>query len=204
MKKQPEIFSDLLEPDYRWPRKGDRLLRQSDNWESGIEFSEHAISRHVHLWDGYLSAGDGLIRLCMQEGYEHERHFVIYPILFNYRHGLELAMKWIVAMYGGQGIGGADEDHNLWKLWTRCREIIEQYGPPDSDNEDIVEQIVKDFHDLDKSGITFRYSWEKNGRTIKLPNHMVDLENIRDVMEGIAGYFTGLDSWLDDLKSAGP
>lgn len=204
MKKRPERFSDLLEPEYRWPKKGDRLLRQSDHWDSGIEFSEHPISRHVHLWDGYLSAGDGLIRLCMQEGYGHERHFVIYPILFNYRHGLELAMKWIVVMYGGQGINGADEDHNLWKLWKHCREIIEQYGSPDSGTEDLVEQIVKEFHDLDKSGITFRYGWGKNGRNIKLPNHMVDLENIRDVMEGIAAYFTGLDGWLDHLKSAGP
>ncbi len=204
MKKRLEKITDIPKMEYRWPKKGDRLLRQSDDWNRGFEFSESPISRHVHLWDGYLSAGDGLIRLCMQDGYEHERHFVIYPILYNYRHGLELAMKWIIVKYGGQGTSGVDDDHNLWKLWKRCREIIDAYGSTDSGTDDVVEQIVKDFHDLDKAGITFRYGWGKDGKSIKLPDHMIDLENIRDVMEGIAGYFDGLDGWLDDLKSAGP
>ena len=29
----------------------------------------------------------------------NERHYLIYPILFNYRHAIELAMKWIIAVY---------------------------------------------------------------------------------------------------------
>lgn len=33
---------------------------------------------------------------------------------------------------------------------------------------------------------------------------MIDLENIRDVMEGIADFFTGLDGWLGNLQSAAP
>jgi hypothetical protein len=33
---------------------------------------------------------------------------------------------------------------------------------------------------------------------------MIDLKHIRDVMEGVASYFNGLDGWLSDLKSAGP
>lgn len=140
----------------------------------------------------------------MQDGYEHERNFVIYPILYNYRHGLELAMKWIVVTYGGQGLSEIDHDHNLWKLWKSCRELIEQYDSPNPDIDGVVEQIVKDFHDLDKAGITFRYGWGKSGCSMKLPDHLIDLENIRDVMEGVAGYFDGLDGWLDDLRSAGP
>ena len=204
MKKRPERFTDILNLEYRWPKKGDRLLRRSEDWDRGVEFSKHPVSRHVHLWQGYMRAGAGLIELCTQDGYEHERHFVIYPILFNYRHGLELAMKWIVVMYGGEGIQGIDEDHNLWKLWKRCRAIVEQYEPNDDDADEVVEQIIKDFHDLDKAGITFRYGWSNDGKEIKLPNDMVDLENIRDVMDGVAGYFDGTDGWLYDLRSAAP
>ena len=153
---------------------------------------------------GYMSAGAGLIELCTQKGYEHERNTVIYPILFNYRHGLELAMKLIIVRHGGQGIHGIDDNHNLWKLWTRCRTIIEQYESLDVEASDVIEQIVKDFHDLDKSGITFRYGWGKDGKEIKQPDDVIDLENIRDVTEGVAGYFEGLDGWLNDLRSAGP
>lgn len=204
MKKRPEKFTDIAEQEYRWPKKGDRLLRRSDDWSRSVEFSEYPTSRHVHLWEGYLSAADGLIKLCQQDGYEHERNAVIYPILYNYRHGLELAMKWIIGNYGAGGFSEINNDHDLWKLWKCCRTIAEEYGSPDPETDSVVEQVVKDFHDLDHAGISFRYGWGKDGRKIKLPNHLVDLENIRDVMEGIAGYFDGMDGWLDDLRSAGP
>jgi hypothetical protein len=204
MKKRPTSFDELLNFEHRWPKKGDRLLRRSDDWERGVEFSKFPIDRHVHLWEGYMRAGAGLIELCTQDGYEGDRRFVIYPILFNYRHGLELAMKWIVLRFGGQGFQGIEADHDLWKLWKRCRAIVEQYETNDDEATDAVEKIVKEFHDLDRVGVSFRYGWGKEGKEIKLPDHMIDLENIHDVMQGVSGYFTGLDGWLDDLHSAGP
>src|SRR5262245_10321655 len=104
MKKRPEEWENMLKPKYRWPKQGEPLLHRWDAWTKGVGCSKQPITRHAYLWDGYLSAGAGLIELSTREGYEHERHFVVYPILFNYRHGLELAMKWIIVMYGGQGI----------------------------------------------------------------------------------------------------
>lgn len=204
MKKRPTSFDELLNFEHRWPKKGDRLLRRSGDWNRGVEFSKRPIDRHVHLWEGYMRAGAGLIELCTQNGYEGDRHFVIYPILFNYRHGLELAMKWIVLRFGGEGFQGIEEDHDLWKLWKQCRAIIARFGEGDEEATKVVEKIVKELHDLDRSGVSFRYGWGKAGREIKLPDHMIDLENIHDVMQGVSGYFTGLDGWLDDLHSAGP
>lgn len=195
----------------RHPKKGDRLLRTLGDGKVGVKFVNSHLSRHAVLWDGYMKAGAGLIELCVQEEYYHERDYVIYPILFNYRHGLELAMKWIIIFYSGKGFEGvvtkSGDDHNLWELWKKCRKIIEQYVEDDDDKEttDVVEQIVKDFHDLDKPGTNFRYAFGKKGNQIKVPDNMVDVdfENIRHVMEGVSGYFTGLDGWLDDLQSAG-
>lgn len=208
MRKRAESWEDLIEeaenPDYRWPKKGDRLLRRSDDWDGGVRFSNQPISRHALQWVGYMSAADGLIELSTQDGYEHEQNVVIYPILFNYRHGLELAMKWIILHYSLERVLLSVEGHDLWKLWKQCREIVEQYEPHDDESIEVVEQIIKDFHDLDKAGITFRYGWGKDGKEIKLPDHMIDLENIRDVMQGAANYFNGLDGWLDDLQSAAP
>jgi hypothetical protein len=200
MKKVSSGFEDLLNSEYRWPRKGDRLLRRSDDWDSAVQFSQSPMSKHAHQWTGYMSAAAGLIELCAQKGYEHERHTVIYPILFNYRHGLELAMKWIIVHYGGQVAHG----HDLWKLWKQCRKIMESFGCKANEADEAVEQIIKEFHDLDEAGITFRYGWSKDGKEIMLPDHLIDLSNIRDVMEGVAGFFEGLDGMLDSLASAGP
>ena len=69
---------------------------------------------------------------------------------------------------------------------------LNKYGSTDNEADAAVGQIVKDFHDLDKAGVAFRYGWGKNRKEIKLPDGPIDLANIRDVMEGVADYFNGL------------
>jgi len=75
-------------------------------------------------------------------------------------------------------------------------------GGEDDEVLRVVEQIVKDFHDPDKSAMAFRYSTNKKGATIKLPDTSMDLENIRDVMEAVDNFFTGADGQLDENSSA--
>ena len=193
MAKTGPNFEALLDLDrYRWPKEGDRLLRRSDDWNRGVEFSKDAISRHVHIWSGYIEAGSALVEAC--EEHEQQRHFLVYPIQFNYRQGIELAMKWIITMYGGRHAGDI-EHHDLWQLWKLCRPIIET-GP--DEGTDFVEKIIKEFHDLDKSALAFRYWRDKSGVLIKLPDGIIDLQNIRDVMEGVAHYLEGADGMLSN------
>lgn len=56
-----------------------------------------------------------------------------------------------------------------------------------------VEQIVKDFHDLDRTSIAFRYPTTKERVTIKLPDTSIDLNNVRDIMEALDNFFSGAD-----------
>ena len=90
-------------------------------------------------------------------------------------------MKWVIKRYGRYStVEIRDTDyHNLWKLWEQCRQIIIEVG---SENESIavIEQVIKEFHDLDKSALAFRYSQNKNGALIALPDGMIDLQNIRN------------------------
>jgi hypothetical protein len=184
--------------DFRWPRKGDRLIRRSENWEAAAEFSENANSRHVHIWTGFTSAGAALIAQCEREPLD--RHFLIYPILFNYRHGLELAMKWTLRTHGTPSSLPDDLGHDLLKLWRLCRALIETVvSKDDAKTIPIVEKIVEEFHRLDKSGTAFRYSTDKNGDAIKLPAHLIDLQNLRDVMKAIDNYFSGVDGQFSDM-----
>jgi hypothetical protein len=125
----------------------------------------------------------------------------VYPILFCYRHGLELAIKWNIDRYGRYASIPKEEDyahHNLWQLGQACRKVILEVG---SDGETdallAVEQVVKDFHDLDKGSFSFRYSTDKQGAVIQLPNAPFDLTNIKDVMEAVNNLFTGADGQLD-------
>ena len=203
MPKKQGSWLDLIDKlsKYRWPTKGDRLMHESRDWNCGVDFSRDGISRHVFIWDGYMKAGELLIEACDEHSYE--RHSLIYPILFNYRHGIELAMKWVIVQYGQYSTVQIDKigHHNLWELWQICKQIIIEVG---SESEDIshVEQVIKDFQDSDISGMAFRYPNNKNGDLFTLPDGMVDLRNIRDVMEGVSHFFDGVDGQLNHQSGA--
>ena len=163
-------------------------------------FEEHKIARQVYMWDGYMKAGAVLVDQCERENYLDQHEFV-YPALFCYRHGLELAMKWIIGQYGRfAGVSSmAHMHHDLWQLWKVCKNVILQLGS-DGENEALraVEQVVKEFHELDRESFAFRYSTDKKGMVISLPDVPFDLSNIKDVMEGANNLFIGADGQLDD------
>lgn len=204
--KRPKTFAEIaLNQDYRWPKKGDRLLRPSDDWDKSVEFVTDASSRHVFIWCGFMIAGAALIEQCKRDS--HDRHFLVYPILFNYRHGLELAMKWIIDHYGRYAkvsLKTKERDHDLWKLWNLCKKVIVAFWTEGESDESMqsVEQIVKEFHDLDKNNMAFRYPTTKNGAAIKLPDISIDLDNVRNVMDAVDNFFDGVDGKLSADSSA--
>ena len=61
-------------------------------------------------------------------------------------------MKRVIKMYGRYSTARIDdfEHHNLWKLWCLCKQIIIEVGSED-EVIPLVEQIIKDCHDLDSS-----------------------------------------------------
>jgi hypothetical protein len=84
----------------------------------------------------------------------------------------------------------------------RLKKVILEVGS-DGDNETLraVQQIVKDFHDWDKFSMAFRYSEDRNGVTLKLPDYPIDLDNIKDVMQAVEHFFSGVDGQLDANSS---
>jgi hypothetical protein len=96
-------------------------------------------------------------------------------------------------------------DHDLWALWQKCKAILLAAPAPDDDEPlRAVEQIVMEFHDLDRNAVAFRYSKTKDRRTILLPDKPIDLENVQQVMEAVDGFFAGADGLLSDLQSSCP
>jgi hypothetical protein len=185
---------------FRWPKNDDQLLRWSDDQSESVTFSECGRSRQTEIWDGYMYAGEALIDASNSKPYQ--RNSLIYPILFCYRHGLELALKWIITQYGGAaGVSAPRLDHDLWKLWESCKAVFEYSNTDVGEDIQAVEKIIKNFHDLDKSGESFRYSANRRGDLIPLPNGPKDLGNLRGVMKGVANFFDGWDAYLSELAS---
>ena len=78
----------------------DRNTPQKVVWRARIVLSaaDGLTARDAFIWDGYMTGGAALIDEA--ERRPQDRDGLVYPILFNYRHGLETALKWIIERYG--------------------------------------------------------------------------------------------------------
>ena len=189
--------------EFRWPKKGDRLLMKSRGGMNQTRFEAHGETRHHYIWDGNMRAADLLVASCENDRYESTT--LVYPILYNYRHAIELALKWIIMKFGEYASveAGDYEHHDLWKLWRVYKEIVLELGSDDGNTLAVVEQVVKDFHDLDKSGQAFRYAEARKG-TFKLPDYPIDLQNTKEVMKGIDNFFSGVYGLCQETEDNAP
>ena len=188
--------------EMRWPCPDDPLVGKVVSWNNAIAFADDPAERQALMLKGYFRAGHVLVDRCCKNPYEG--HYMIYPILFCYRHALEMAMKWIVGSYGNRyDVSEPKPDHNFLRLWESCKAIFTQ-----ADNEGAtvstatVEKLIKEFHNLDASAEAFRYPVKKDGTLIDLPNVAFNLIDLRQVVEGLENFFSGADGYLDHLCSA--
>jgi hypothetical protein len=88
-------------------------------------------------------------------------------------------------------------------LWRDCLRIYEACGASADDEElKAVGRVVEQFDDWDRRGTTFRYATTQAGAVVRFPYRNIDIDNLKDVMSGIANFFSGSDGWLNSIANA--
>jgi hypothetical protein len=194
--------SILTQKPPRWPRNGDLPFRKASSQEELLVTDE--ISRTVFIMDGFMRAGSALADIALGE--RLRRYNLVYPMLYCYRHAVETGLKWLITQYGppvGVKPQNINDTHDLLSLWHDFRRINDACGAKADDEALIaVEKAVEQFHDWDKNGVKFRYATTAKGAVTKLQYAHIDIENLKDVMSGVAHFFSGSDGWLDDIANA--
>lgn len=167
------------------------------------------INNFIVLADGYISSAIQLIDLCLENNSDSKADKLIFPILNNVNHGIELYLKsiiWTINELNKTGEKFDDNCHELNQLFNETIEIIKKY-------EDLI--FFEDFKEKSiilscyineiyavltknpfKNSMTFsRYpisSTNKNTKqhykqfyTEKKENIEIDLENLKEILEEI-------------------
>jgi hypothetical protein len=64
--------------------------------------------------------------------------------------------------------------------------------------------LLQNFAKVDPKSYSYRYPVDIHGKEIPLGLEVLDLAVLKDVMDGVGGYFTGSDGYLDHLEGGGP
>jgi len=156
------------------------------------------------MMTGYKEAADLMVNA--SEDNRHMRDSLVFPIIFNYRQFLELALKYQLATFGpAVGIEPNWNTHRLDHLWGAFVSMLKCYGTSDPDEADpIVEEIVLEFAKIDPRSDSYRYPVDRKGNPLPVAYSELHLPRLADVMDAAAGYFAGCDAYLSQLESAQP
>jgi hypothetical protein len=197
-------FLELLLRDFPWPTKGDRLFSPPMEPMDGALIERDPQSKLVLMVAGYKLAADLIIQ--HTSSCQSDRDLLIYPVLFCYRHYIELSLKSMLAFYGPKvGVISDWSTHNLEILWQKFKELVVRYGA-EQDNESInvVKGCIAEIANFDPASFDFRYPRTRKGEPISIEFESLDLDALNEGMGRIHGYFTGVDGQLYDLMSADP
>jgi hypothetical protein len=197
-------FESTLNTELRWPKRSDKPFVVGDDPFDNANIANDGFTRLALMMEGYKSAADLMVEAAADG--QPKRQILVFPILFNYRHFIELSLKYQLAQFGpAVGIEPNWNSHDLAKLWVAFLEMIERYGTEDRDDVDpIVESIILEFAKIDPASYSYRYPVDRQGNPVPVAYSDLHLATLADVMQGVAGYFAGCDGYLSSLLEASP
>jgi hypothetical protein len=148
------------------------------------------------LADSYKEAADRLAGIT-KSPYAYLMHGS--PILFLYRHYIELRLKSLLLDAGEL----LDEPHDvpplhfLRSLWERVRKLLLRIGP-ESDGAwcKRADQVIDEFDAIDPTSFAFRYPVDKNGKTTLPPDLCIDPRVARQMIGELDILLSGAESQI--------
>lgn len=205
------------------PRAADVLFGPGDDYEANACIS-HWIEVDYVYTSGFRRAGLRLAQHVCETG--RDQDFLVYPIVYLYRHHVELVLKAIVGTAASlldrelsesdhKALGG----HDLSALWDITRPLLNPVcalvpNPPFPD-DDIqgTDSYIRQLHEHDPDGQRFRYATTKPRRSARRgtaagipslnPNlKLVNIGVFATAMEKLAEYLEGIEGWFGNLQDA--
>ena len=140
---------------------------------------------------GFKDAGDSLIEHLVLHG---RSDAIVLPILFCYRHSLELHLKAIAREVHEfeTGTSNVCKSHDLqWLTKILDHDSLDEAIESDDDRavRDAVKDRILEFHAVDPGGTSTRYAE-------RLDLDQLDLGNLREVMDGVSRWLQATCDWL--------
>ncbi len=200
----------LLEKHFNslnWPDKKKSLFSTGKDWWNLARIDITDLDEGLTIYtDAYKNAADILVDYTKED--KTSINFLVFPIIFLYRHYIELALKELIytASKYLDDTQHSFNSHNLLNLWKTTKKliselvkIIDDFDIPE-DEIIAVENQIKQFDSLDKCSMTFRYPVDKNGNVFKNLSDYINIENVRQIMDGLYSWFYGLVCFISEYQ----
>jgi hypothetical protein len=185
--------ADELIPDeeFPWPAEGDDPFKMGSSSRALIACLNFT---HDEPWgamaEGFKRMADVGLRHLEQTG--RGQDYLVYPIVYCYRHYVELSLKEIIraARMLLDEQGGVPSTHNLDALWNTAEPLLKQIADSPETYRSVRNCLAR-FNELDPQSDAFRYPVRANGDPSLPGVQNLDLGQVRDVVERLSGFLLG-------------
>ena len=187
-----------------------------DKWQEVNQFYS-AQEQWYLLATAYKNAADSIVDglpSVLLPG--HHRLYIVGPTMFLYRHYLELHLKTLLLdlrkLANTEVTDPLPRSHSLLQVWQSVKRLLSETEEARFSEADrgvgstiycAIEERIKEFNDIDKNSMRYRYPVDLNGVRIlaKLPT-AGQLSHVKDIIEVISGYFGGIEVWIHEERNA--
>ena len=178
---------------FDYPQKGEQLFKEIvGDWHNACLY-HFKQDMWVNYLIGYKDAADILVEYIKKSNRNLE--FIVYPIVFLYRHYLELQLKMIIK--DGYQLLSLDKDyskcHKLDELWNDCKIIFKKIWPKgDKEHLEAMDDYINEFCQVDPTSTEFRYPVRRNGKDTLQNLNSINLDHLSKVMKSIENFIGGI------------
>lgn len=184
----------IEEKDFPWPRKGDHLFVEREDWYSNAVLNGQRDNLSLYAV-GYKRAGEMLVEAVVKSRKDYD--LLVFPIVFVYRQYLELRLKQLIRDSKRllDDISGFPTTHKIAELWEMCRPLLNQEELYVGDQVlDAIEELITEFADVDEDSYAFRYPTDTKNNPSLPDLSYVNLLNLAEVIKKMAHFLEAL-SW---------
>lgn len=204
-----DSIDDLLGGKMRKLKSDDQLFIEAEDWWMNACLDSYHDPTELYII-GYKEAGDSLVNSVA--GRSGTGDSLIFPIVFLYRHYLELRLKSL--LYDGNRLLDIEHkqksEHQLSKLWSKVRDVlVELWLNESKDDLAAFDSLINQFEQVDPRSTTFRYPKDFDGNnSFQMNSPRVNLRNLKEVvgamatiLEGSAAAISEYQGYKNDMQS---
>jgi hypothetical protein len=190
----------------------DELLFRDDlpDWQNNACVAE---ADDLAIKEGYKRAARHLALTVVENG--REQDFLIYPVVFLYRHYIELALKstltrmdYLLDKERSKAVDDHLGNHRIDWLWNDLKPLLDEvceaanWSKLDENLVGSVDALIGQIHEVDAASYAFRYARQKKTHKPSLPKSFkrVNIRHLSDVMEKLCDFLETLDDSTAQLS----
>lgn len=188
---------ESIEDQLHWPRENQKIFTEPDTKKyQQLSCIDYRGKDHRYVM-GFAKAGAVLADAMLRSG--HDLDILVYPMLFSFRHAVELELKLILpdALRCLNEEAPLKFDHKLPALWDFVRRAVIAVSPGSEDSMISTAALLEELVDVDADGTAFRYATRKNGEET-FSRRYVDVKAAAEALLALANSLEAASTVLDE------